>query len=118
MTSLANLKGKLLKDPEARAEYERQRPGFELARTLIEARSRANMTQAQVADAMGTTQSVVARLESGNAKPSWPSIERYAAAVGTEPKLALEPCRPAKSAPRRHARRVRSAKAAEAQAVA
>ena len=44
-----------LKDPEFRAEYEAPGPEFALASALIAARSRAGMTQAQVAEAMGTT---------------------------------------------------------------
>ena len=52
-----------LKDPAFRAEYEALEPEFALASALIEARSRAGMTQAQVAKAMGTTQAVIAHLE-------------------------------------------------------
>ena len=91
MTSLKDLKTRLLKDPEVRAEYERQRPGFELATKLIAARTAAKMTQQDVAEAMGTTQSVVARLESGNAKPTWPSLQRYADAVEADLELTLKP---------------------------
>jgi DNA-binding XRE family transcriptional regulator len=59
-----------LKDPEFRAEYKALEPEFALASALIEARSRAGMTQVQVAEAMGTTQAVIARLEGGRVKPS------------------------------------------------
>lgn len=62
-----------LKDPAFRAEYEALEPELALASALIEARGRAGMTQAQVAEAMGTTQAVIARLEGGRVKPSSPS---------------------------------------------
>ncbi len=59
-----------LKEPEFRAEYEALEPEFALASALIAARSQAGMTQEQVAEAMGTTQAVIARLEGSRVKPS------------------------------------------------
>ena len=48
------------------------------------------MTQKEVAERMGTTQSVVARMESGKPLPSLSSINRYARAVGSDVKITLE----------------------------
>ena len=80
-----------MKDPEFRAEYEALEPEFALASALIEARSRAGMTQAQVAEAMGTTQAVIARLEGGRVKPSTRTLERFARATGTRLCIRFEP---------------------------
>jgi DNA-binding XRE family transcriptional regulator len=80
-----------LKDPELRAEYEALEPEFALASALIEARSRAGMTQAQVAEAMGTTQAAIARLEDGLVKPSTRTLERFAKATGTRLHIRFEP---------------------------
>jgi ribosome-binding protein aMBF1 (putative translation factor) len=82
-----------LKDPEFRAEYEALGPEFALASALIDARSRARMTQAQVAEAMGTTQAVIARLEGGRVKPSTRTLERFAKATGTRLRIRFEPDR-------------------------
>jgi transcriptional regulator with XRE-family HTH domain len=41
------------------------------------------MTQEQVAEAMGTTQAVIARLESGRVLPSTRTLERFAKATRT-----------------------------------
>jgi ribosome-binding protein aMBF1 (putative translation factor) len=79
-----------LKDPELRAEYEALEPEFALASALIEARGRARMTQAQVAEAMGTTQAVIARLEGGRVKPSTRTLERFAKATGTRLRIRFE----------------------------
>jgi len=57
---------------------------------LIAARSRAGLTQGEVAARMGTTQSVVARLESGKRAPSMRSVQRYAQAVGARAVVHLE----------------------------
>ena len=63
MTELADLKARILVNPEARAEHDAQAPEFELARELITARTRAGLTQSELAERMHTTQSTIARLE-------------------------------------------------------
>jgi transcriptional regulator with XRE-family HTH domain len=40
---------------------------------------------------MGTTESAVSRLESGRAKPSTRTLERYAVATGHRLRISLEP---------------------------
>ena len=65
-----------------------------MVRELIEARTRAHMTQDDVAKRMGTTQSVIARLESGKRPPSLRSVQRYAEAVGGRMVLRIEPQAP------------------------
>ena len=60
-----------------------------IARSLIEARTEAGFTQAEVAKRMGTTQSVVARIEGGAQLPSMKSVIRYATAIGAHPVLQL-----------------------------
>jgi transcriptional regulator with XRE-family HTH domain len=60
-----------------------------LAGELIKARSKAKLTQAAVAKRMGTSQSAVARMESGRALPSTASLQKYAHAVGRELKVTL-----------------------------
>lgn len=89
MTSLQILHRKWLKDVRYRAAYQALAPEFELARALIKARSRAGLSQAQVARRMGTTQSVVAKLESGQSLPSTRTLHRYARATGTRLKITL-----------------------------
>jgi predicted transcriptional regulator len=78
---MSDLKKELLQDEEFRNEYVRLEDEFALAAQLIEARKRAHLTQEEVAKRMGTTQSVVARLESGHPLPSLRSLQRYAQAV-------------------------------------
>jgi hypothetical protein len=64
---------------------------FALASALIEARGNADMTQEEVAAAMGTTQAVVARLESGKVLPSTRTLERFAKATRTRLRISFEP---------------------------
>jgi len=79
----------LLNDPNYKKAYTELEEEFLVARALIDARKSANLTQKQVADRMGTTQSVVARMESGNPLPSLKSVVRYAAAVNSRVELKL-----------------------------
>lgn len=90
MTDLATLKKRLLADADVRAEYEAQAPEFELARELIAARARAGLTQEQLADKMQTTQSTIARMESGRSLPSLRTLARYAEATGSRAVVRLE----------------------------
>lgn len=82
MKTLKELKTDLLKEPETLREYEALANEFEVARELIAARARVGLTQADVAERMGTTQSVVARIESGRRQPSMRTVQRYAQAIG------------------------------------
>ena len=70
MTSLKDLKTKGLKDAKVKAAYDRLEDEYALAAALIDARAKAKLTQSQLARRMGTTQSAIARLESGRALPS------------------------------------------------
>lgn len=65
---------------------------YALVRELLAARSRAGLTQEQVAEAMGTTKSAVSRLEAvGKHSPSVTTLKKYAQAVGCEVEIRLVP---------------------------
>lgn len=81
------------KDPKYVAAYNALEKEFALASALIKARSEAEMTQEQVAEAMGTTQAVVARLESGKVLPSTRTLELFAKATRTRLRISFEPDR-------------------------
>lgn len=82
---------KWMKDPEFRAEYDALEEEFALAAALIRARGEADMTQKEVAQAMGTTQAVVARLESGRIMPSTRTLQRFAKATRSRLRISFEP---------------------------
>ncbi len=74
----------------------------ELVKLLEDHRVDLGLTQTEVAARMGTSQSAVARLESGEADVRLSTIERYAAAIDHELSWQLKP---AASAEDRHRRR-------------
>ncbi|WP_439650441.1 helix-turn-helix domain-containing protein [Pollutimonas nitritireducens] len=75
-------------DPAVRAEYERiDREEMPRLDTILRTRAGAELTQAQVAERMGTKAPAVARLENslvtGKHSPSLATLQKYAAALGT-----------------------------------
>ena len=103
------------------AEGESRHPGFtllveaalerrRLLRRLTEDRVELGLSQTAVAAEMGTSQSAVARIESGNADVKMSTVERYAATLGRKVAWRIEP------ASRTHAR-ARRRVAAKASAV-
>jgi predicted transcriptional regulator len=90
MTALHKLKARLLADAKVRAEYDALAEEFAIAEALIRARAEADMTQEQVAAKMKTSQSYVAKLESGKVSPTMQALQRYAKATGTKLKITLE----------------------------
>jgi ribosome-binding protein aMBF1 (putative translation factor) len=89
--SLKGVKAQLLANPAVRQAYDAQTPELELARELIAARMKAGLTQGDVAARMGTTQSVVVRIESGRGTPSMRTVQRFASAVGARAVVRMEP---------------------------
>jgi len=94
MTRIKDLHSEWMKDPEYRKEYDALAGEFELARAMIEARANAGLTQEQLAERMATSQSAVARMESGKAIPSGRTLERFAKATGTRLRISFEPDKP------------------------
>lgn len=83
------LKKRWMKDPAFRKEHDALEPEFAVARQLIEARTRAGLTQQELAVRMGTTQPAIARLESGRQKPTTKTLERFAKATGSKVEIRL-----------------------------
>lgn len=77
-TEWRKFKRDLMNDPEFVTEYEALSPEYELAKSIITLRLSKGLTQKELAEKMQTTQSVISRLESGNAKPSLATLERLA----------------------------------------
>jgi ribosome-binding protein aMBF1 (putative translation factor) len=87
--SFEDFKAELLANPEVRAEYEAMAPEFEIAAELLQARLRAGLSQVELATRMQTSQSAIARLESGQTLPSTKTLLRYAKATGSKIQLRL-----------------------------
>ena len=80
--NLAELKARLLSNPEVAAAYAEADAEYSMMETMIRARTEAGLTQAEVAERTGTTQSAIARLEGGRVSPTVETLRKYAKAVG------------------------------------
>lgn len=86
---LSVLKNELMADDNFKKEYESLEQEFNFAAKMIEVRLQERLSQEQVARRMGTTQSVVARIESGRPLPSLRTLMRYAAVVDRKLDISL-----------------------------
>ena len=80
-----------MKEPKYKKAYDALEEAFVLASAVMAVRSRAGLTQEELARKMGTTQPVVARLESGQSRPSIRTLERLADATGSRLLISFEP---------------------------
>jgi len=84
---------KALSNPDVKAEYEKLKPEFMLFDELLRARKAAGLTQAEIAERMGTKTPAIARLESGGGSnkhsPSIATLRKYAEAVGCDLEIKL-----------------------------
>lgn len=76
-----------MQNPEFLAELEKLEPGYQVARLRI----KLGLTQAQLAEMVGTKQPSIARLESGASSPSLSFLEKVAEALGAEMRVNLTP---------------------------
>ncbi|MEQ1754893.1 MAG: helix-turn-helix transcriptional regulator [Micropepsaceae bacterium] len=81
MTALKQLKAKAFQNSRVKAAYHALAGEYALAASLIDARMKAKLTQCELARRMGTTQSAIARLESGRSVPSGATLLKLAKAV-------------------------------------
>lgn len=86
---LGKLKARLLANPKVEAEYDALAPEFEIAAELLRARQRSGLSQSELAVRMGTSQSAIARLESGQTLPSTKTLLRFAKATGSKFRIRL-----------------------------
>jgi len=91
MARIAELHKKWMKEPKYRKAFDALEEEFVLVSAVIDVRNRAGLTQKQLARKMGTTQPVVARLESGRSKPSMRTLERLAEATGSRLLISFAP---------------------------
>jgi ribosome-binding protein aMBF1 (putative translation factor) len=78
-------------DPAYAKAYDDLEEEYALIGALIEARTRAKLSQAQLAERMNTTQTAIARLESGNTMPSTRTLRKIAKATGCRLRIIFEP---------------------------
>ncbi len=87
------LKEKALSRKGVETEYNSLEPEFQLLKAMLRARQEAGLSQAQIAERMGTKPPAITRLESsltsGKHSPSLATLKRYAEAVGYDLEIRM-----------------------------
>jgi DNA-binding XRE family transcriptional regulator len=75
--------------PERRRGYEKAGRAIRLAMEIRALREARGLSQRELAERVGTTQSAIARLEGGNVSPSLPTLDKIAEALQAELSVSL-----------------------------
>ncbi len=89
----SELKEKALQIEGVKVAYDALEPEFSLLRELLKARRAAGLSQAEIAEKMGTKAPAITRLESslgsGKHSPSLATLKKYASALGCQLEIKL-----------------------------
>lgn len=81
LTSWQEVRKNLLMNNKYRQTFEKMKPEYELANSLIEIRLKKNLSQKNLAEKIGTKQPVISRLETMSAKPSLSILSKISKAL-------------------------------------
>lgn len=76
-------------NPEFRKAYDALEPKYALIRAMLDSRNKKGMTQSEIAKRAGTTQSAIARFESGRTNPTLEFASRLSRALGAKLEIRL-----------------------------
>jgi DNA-binding XRE family transcriptional regulator len=79
-------------DTEFQEAWKETEPEYELTRQIIALRLRKGLTQRELAHRIGTTQSVIARIENGGQNLSIRTLTKIANELDADVKIELLPC--------------------------
>lgn len=88
--SWSELRDRRMQSPDAKTGYEEAKAAYEVGRMIRELREARQLSQRELAQRMGTTQSVIGRLEAGGSKPTLVTLERVAQALGLRLEVRFE----------------------------
>ena len=77
-------------NPEVVKELEKNAVEYQVVREIVNARKELNLTQAQLAQLVGTKQSNISRLESGEYNPTIEFLSKIAQAMGKNLDIKLQ----------------------------
>jgi predicted transcriptional regulator len=82
-------KKKILQNGEVRQELKNNEAEYKIIEEIITARQEKNLTQKDLAELVGTRQSNISRLESGNYNPTLDFLNKIARAIGKELEIRI-----------------------------
>lgn len=81
-TPYDEVRAKWMKDPEFKKAYDESRFEFSLITAMVRERMKHNLTQKQLAERVGLTQSAIARFERGRSNPTLSFLKKLAGGLG------------------------------------
>ncbi len=89
MKTFQQLQNQLLKNKQTKRAYGQLQPEYELVKKIISKRLEKGLTQQQLANKIGTKQSAISRLESGNYNPSLVFLQKIATGLDSKLQISL-----------------------------
>lgn len=89
MSEILNYLNDRLQDPDFAQAWKETECAYQVARQIIRLRLENKLTQEEVAKRMGTTQSVIARIEQGGQNISLRTLQKLALALNADIKIEL-----------------------------
>ncbi len=89
-TAFKQFKTKALKHPVVKTEYEALGAEYEVVKTIIRERIKRGWSQTELAEAIGSRQPVISRLEQGDSNPSLQTLSRIAKALDLSLKVSMQ----------------------------
>ena len=80
----------ILKNKKVQKEYELMETEYKIIEEIIMARREKKLTQKGLAELIGTKQSNISRLESGNYNPSLDFLQKVASAMGKKLEIRMK----------------------------
>ena len=87
METLDQYLEKQLKNPKFKNEWDELEDEYQIIQNIVEARLAAHMTQMQLSELTGITQSDISKIENGNGNPSLKTLQKIARAFGKKLKI-------------------------------
>ena len=84
LTSWEEVKNKLMSSKKYRETYEKMKPQYELANSLIRIRLKKRISQKTLAEKIGTKQPVISRLENMSSKPTLSLLTKISHALNVK----------------------------------
>jgi ribosome-binding protein aMBF1 (putative translation factor) len=89
-TTFKQFKTKTLKNSVVKAEYDALAPEYEVVKTIIRERTKRGWSQTELAEAIGSKQPVISRLERGEGNPSLQTLHKIANALGLSLQVSMK----------------------------
>ena len=91
MGSFNNYVEEKMKDPDYKKEYDALEPDYNIMLALLKARKSQNLTQKELSERTGITQSDISKIEKGTRNPSLAMLKRLAEGMGMQLKIEFIP---------------------------